>query len=411
MATRIRTLVIGAGQAGLAISRVLTALGHEHLVLDRGRVAQRWRTERWDSFRLLTPNWLTRLPGYRYRGPDPDGFMSGADVVRFFEGYAGSFGAPVRTGVSVTSVRRSGSHWLVQTDAGRIVADSVVVATGHHADTALPAVAAQVPATVTQLHTRRYRTPDRLPPGAVLVVGAGPSGQQVASELARAGRTVFLAVGRHRAMPRRYRGRDVYWWLDRAGVLDATAGSVSHRARQAPNGVLAGGRDLDLRRLVADGVIPTGRVRAVEGHRVRLADDLPQRLAEADQSALDLRAAIDAFATANGYDAPRSRPAPNGPAPWAERAPRSLYLRGDDIGTVVWATGFRRDYSWLHAPVFDARGEPVHRRGVSSAPGLFFLGLRWLHRRNSHTIDGVGADAAYLAGRITGVSQRLTDVA
>jgi putative flavoprotein involved in K+ transport len=411
MATRIRTLVIGAGQAGLAISRVLTALGHEHLVLDRGRVAQRWRTERWDSFRLLTPNWLTRLPGYRYRGPDPDGFMSGADVVRFFEGYAGSFGAPVRTGVSVTSVRRSGSHWLVQTDAGRIVADSVVVATGHHADTALPAVAAQVPATVTQLHTRRYRNPDRLPPGAVLVVGAGPSGQQVASELARAGRTVFLAVGRHRAMPRRYRGRDVYWWLDRAGVLDAAAGSVSAGARQAPNGVLAGGRDLDLRRLVADGVIPTGRVQAVEGHRVRFADDLPQRLAEADQSALDLRAAIDAFATSSGYDAPRSRPVPNGPAPWSERAPRSLYLRGDDIGTVVWATGFRRDYSWLHAPVFDARGEPVHRRGVSSAPGLYFLGLRWLHRRNSHTIDGVGADAAYLAGRITGVSQRLTDVA
>jgi putative flavoprotein involved in K+ transport len=245
------------------------------------------------------------------------------------------------------------------------------------------------------------------------VVGAGPSGQQIAGELARSGRTVFLSVGRHRPLPRRYRGRDVYWWLDRSGMFDRTVDSLGagKAPHVSPSAVLAGeDRDLDLRRLVSEGVIPTGRVRAVEGDRVVLADDLPERLAEADGSAREVRRSIDAFVTTNRIDAPQEAAADR-PAPWAERAPRRLYFRGDDISTVVWATGFRRNYSWVHAPVFDAAGEPVQRRGVTSASGLYFLGLRWMHRRNSNFIDGVGADAAFLAGRITGVAKPLTDVA
>jgi putative flavoprotein involved in K+ transport len=301
----------------------------------------------------------------------------------------------------------------VQTDAGRYVADNVVVATGHDSATAMPGFARQVPATVTQLHTRRYRNPDRLPPGGVLVVGSGPSGQQVAGELARAGRTVFLAVGRHRPLPRRYRDRDVYWWLDRIGVLRHTVDSLpAGRAGHTPNAVLAGeNRDLDLRRLVADGVIPTGRVASVDGNRITLARDLAARLEEADASADQARAAFDAYAEAHALQVPppeRRRPRPE---PWAHRAPRKLYFRSDDISTVVWATGFRRSFPWLHAPVFDAAGEPVHRRGVTNAPGLYFLGLRWLHRRNSHTIDGVGADAAFLARLIAGAARPLSDVA
>jgi putative flavoprotein involved in K+ transport len=377
-------------------------------------VAQRWRTERWDSFRLLSPNWLTRLPGFRYRGPDPDGFMTGSEVVGYLEAYARSFDAPVRTGVTVTAVHPAGSRWLVQTDTGRFVADNVVVCTGHYDATALPAFAAQLPATVTQLHTRRYRNPEQLPPGGVLVVGAGPSGQQVAGELARAGRTVFLSVGRHRPLPRRYRGRDVYWWMDRSGMLDRTVDSLGdgQAPHRSPSIVLAGeDRDLDLRRLVSDGVIPTGRLRSVEGNRVSLSDDLPDRLAEADAHARELRRKVDAFVRMCRLDAPREQRLPDDPPSWADRAPRTLSFRGDDISTVVWATGFRRDYSWLHAPVLDPAGEPAHRRGVTSSRGLYFLGLRWMHRRNSNFIDGVGADAAFLAGRITGVSQRLTDVA
>jgi putative flavoprotein involved in K+ transport len=330
-------------------------------------------------------------------------------VVRFFDAYARSFDAPVRTGVSVTGVRPYGERWLVETDAERFVADDVVVASGHQAGTSIPDFSRRLPPTITQLHTRRYRNPGQLPPGAVLVVGAGPSGQQIAGELARAGRTVFLSVGRHRALPRRYRGRDVYWWLDRTGMLDTTVDALpdGSTAHSAPNAVLSGeNRDLDLRRLVAEGVVPTGRVRAVEGHRVLLANDLPHRLAEADESAENLRSAVDAYARIHRLDVPPPEARATAPTPWAQRAPRALHLRSDDISTVVWATGFRRTFSWVNAPVFDASGEPVQRRGVTAARGLHFLGLRWMHRRGSHTIDGVGADAAYLAGRITGTAQR-----
>lgn len=402
MSNHVRTLIIGAGQAGLALSRCLTDRGHEHLLLERGRIAERWRSQRWDSFRLLTPNWLTRLPGYRYRGDDPDGFMTRSEVVEFFDDYARSFHPPVRSGVDVTGVEPAARGWLVRVD-GRAPyrADNVVIATGHYGRNYVPAeLAPRLPASVHQLHSSAYRDPAQLPDGAVVVVGSGPSGQQIADELAIAGRRVYLAVGRHRPRPRRYRGHDVYWWLDRMGMLDRTVDTLSSPAatRNAPSGVLAGeSRDLNLRRLAARGVVPTGRLVGVDGTRLSFAGDLPDRLAEADHSLEQVLTKIDEYIQRSGRAAPPSDHADPAPAPWAELAPRRLDLTQCRASTVIWATGYRRDYSWIDAPVFDADHEPVHRRGVTPAPGLNFLGLRWQYRRKSNLIDGVGADAEFLA--------------
>jgi putative flavoprotein involved in K+ transport len=390
----VPTVVVGAGQAGLALSRCLTARGLEHVVLERGTVAHSWRTQRWDSFRLLSPNWQTRLPGHRYTGPDPDGFMTGGQVVAFLEDYARSFAAPVRSGVTVRGIRPAGGGWLVDTTDGPLSAGNVVLATGDLAHPRIPALAAHLPRDLVQRHTSAYRNPAQLPAGAVLVVGAGPSGQQIA-----AGRRVHLAVGRHRCLPRRYRGHDAYWWMDRLGMLARTVDSLPTGPHRSPNAVLAGGvRDLDVRRLVAEGVTAHGRLLGVHRGTLSFAGDLPATLAAAEDNARRFRAAVDAHVAAHGPAVPvETVPAP-ADAPWIADAPRTLDL--DGVAAVVWATGFARDHRDVEAPVLDADGEPVHRRGVTAAPGLYFLGLRWQYRRNSSFVDGVGADAEHVADHI-----------
>jgi putative flavoprotein involved in K+ transport len=403
METSVETLIVGAGQAGLALSRYLTDLGRDHVVLERHRVAERWRSERWDSFRLLTPNWLTRLPGMSYDGADPDGFMTRAEVVAFFDTYARSFDAPVRTGVTVSRVSRESEHWVVETDAGRFVAANVVVATGHHDQPRVPEIGRTLPPHIAQLHSSRYRNPAQLPPGGVLVVGAGPSGQQIADELARSGRRVVIAAGRHRSLPRRYRGLDTYQWMDRLGAFERTVDDLPDPSvvRRAPAFVLAGGRDdLDLRRLVAAGAVPVGRLTGIDGSTVRFSDDLAATVAAADDNARRFRASIDDLVARMGLrvDDPEAPPRP--PGRWAATAPTRLHLDHDAVRTVLWATGYRRDFTWLHAPVLDTAGEPVQHRGVTPAPGLYFLGLRWMHRRSSDAIHGVGTDAAFLAEQI-----------
>lgn len=403
MTTRVETLIIGAGQAGLALSRHLTSLGSEHVIVDRGRVAERWRTQRWDSFRLLTPNWQLRLPGQAYTGDDPDGFMSRDQVVGFFDRYAQSFAAPVHSGVTVQRVRPGEHGWIVETSAERFAAANVVVATGYHDLPRIPQPCSQaMPASIAQYHTSDYRHPAQLPRGGVLVIGAGPSGQQIADELALTGRTVAIAVGRHRTLPRRYRGRDVHWWLEQMGAFERTIDSLPdpHAVRSAPSFVLAGGRfDLNLRRLVDHGVLPVGRLAGVLGQTVWFHDDLAANVTAADDNLRRFRAAVDEFVTRTGTDAGAPEPLPSR-SPWALAAPEQLHLNHVGIRSVIWATGHRRHYSWIHAPVFDDAGEPVQRRGVTDAPGLYFLGLRWMHRRGSDTIHGVGADAAHLAGII-----------
>lgn len=403
MDTRVETVIVGAGQAGLALSRHLTGRGRDHVVLERHRVAERWRSERWDSFRLLTPNWLTRLPGMAYDGADPDGFMARAAVVDFFEAYARSFDAPVHTGITVRRVRRDDDRWVVETDAHRWLAANVVVATGHHDLPRVPAMARALPARVTQLHTSRYRNPAQLPPGGVLVVGAGPSGQQIAEELARAGRRVVVAAGRHRTLPRRYRGVDAYRWMERLGAFDRTVDDLVDPAavRRAPAFVVAGGTDdLDLRRLAAAGVVPAGRLTGVDGTTVRFADDLEATVAAADDNVRRFRGAVDGLVARAGGAVGDPEPPPASPGRWVTQAPGRLDLGRDAVATVLWATGYRRDFTWLHAPVLDIDGEPLQHRGVTPAPGLYFLGLRWMHRRASDAIHGVGHDAAFLADQI-----------
>lgn len=400
----VKTIVIGAGQAGLALSSALTDAGEEHLLLERGQVAQRWRSERWDSFRLLTPNWQTRLPGYSYRGLDPEGFMGREQIVDFFDGYASSFAAPVRTGVAVLRAEQADDGWRLATSAGSFGAANIVVATGHYEVPRVPAViASRLSADVTQVMARDYRNPQTLPPGAVLVVGAGPSGQQIADELARAGRRVFIAVGRHRPLPRRYRGYDAYWWLDRMGALHRRVDSLPDpdAAANAPSVVLSGEReDLHLRRLVSHGVTALGHLSSVGGTMLHFADDLDRSLRDADAHAARFRAQVDAFAVEHRLHVPASAYVPAQLPRWAHEAPTTIDMIQAGISTVVWATGYRRDHTWIAAPVFSSTGAPVQNRGITPARGLMFLGLRFMHRRNSNFIDGVGADAVYLADSI-----------
>jgi putative flavoprotein involved in K+ transport len=394
MRTHRNTVVIGAGQAGLAASWWLVNRGVDHVVLERGRVAEKWRSQRWDSFTLLSPNWQTRLPGHAYFGPDPDGFMTGAETADFLADYARSFAAPVLSGVTVTRVRPGGDGWVVETSAGTFTASNVIVATGELATPHVPSMELPVPA----LHTSDYRNPDALPSGAVLVVGAGPSGQQIARELAAAGRRVHLAVGGHKTLPRRYRGHDTYWWMDRLGMLSRSVDTLpgGRPPRRGRNAVLAGGtHDLDVPTLAAAGVVVHGRLLDVQNGTARFGDDLAATLTAADANADRFRATVDAYVATHRYPVPVEAPRPHGPV---AEGPRALDL--GEIAAVVWATGFRRDYSWLSAPVLDAAGEPEHEHGITAAPGLYFLGLRWQSRRSSSFLDGVAADAEHVTAHL-----------
>ncbi len=401
----IDTIVIGAGHAGLAIRRCLTDRGVEHAVLERGRVAQRWR-DRWDSLHLLTPNWMTRLPGHAYRGGDPDGFMSRDEAVSFLEGYAGSFDAPVHEGVTVTAVRRSGEGFTVETDAGTYEAGNVVVATGHADLPTVPAsLADRLPRTIRQIHSSRYRNPADLPAGGVLVVGAGASGMQIAAELNDHDRFTVLAAGRHSHTPRRYRGRDMWWWLDAVGTLSATADSVPDvaAARRAVSLSLSGacgGADLDLGVLRRSGVMVTGRLASIDGTTIRFGDNLSADTARAHRTLVRLLDRCDIHAGTTGLYRelePASRPLP---VPPPARTVTELDLTQARIGSVVWCTGYRRAYPWLELHVIDDRGEILHHRGVTPEPGLYVMGLRFQWTRRSHFIDGAAADAEFIADHV-----------
>lgn len=398
---RIDTLVIGAGHAGLATSRCLTEAGRDHVVLDRGRPAESWRSARWDSLHLLTPNWMSRLPGWSYQGNDPEGFMPVAELVTYLENYASSFDAPVHPWTAVLQVRRDADGYRVDTTSGSWAARHVVVAAGPRPR--VPDIAAGLAPDVWQVHTNRYRSPRNLPSGGVLVVGASASGVQIAGELRRAGREVVLGVGQHTRLPRRYRGMDILWWLESIGALDRTVDDVSdvRRARREPSTQLASGRDLDLGILAELGVVVTGRLVAADGHRVRFAGDLPVTTAAADGRLRRTLAAIDEHVDGTGLAAEvlspdDIRPVRLGPGP------AELDLRAAGIGTVIWATGFDYRYPWLQVPVHDACGEIRQYRGVTQAPGLYTIGLRFMHRRNAQFIDGVRHDARAIVQHLTG---------
>ena len=395
---RTDTVVIGAGHAGLAVSRCLADREVPHVVLDRGRIGERWRTARWDGFRMLTPNWLSRLPGWAYAGPDPDGFMSAGDLVDHLVAYSGSFGAPVLEQTRVTRVEPAARGFTVRTDRGVWAARNVVVATGYHSYATVPDLAAGLTPDVAQTTAARYRSPAGLPEGGVLVVGASASGVQIAYDLVRGGRRVLLATGAHTRLPRRYRGRDILWWLDRVGALDRRVDdrvAVGEPSLQLVGG--SGPRGIDLGALQDAGVRLTGRLRGLRKEVAVFADDLADTVGSA-QARLDRTlTTIDRYAAASGTSlAPPDRP----PVVAVPATPSTVDLRRTGITTVVWATGYRPRYPWLAVPVLDHDGRIHHRRGVTQVPGLYAIGLRMQHRRNSTFVDGARHDATYLVDRI-----------
>jgi len=405
--SRVETLVVGAGQAGLAVSHCLAERGGDHVVVERGRVAERWRSARWDSLRLITPNWMSRLPGWSYPGPDPDGYMPASELVSYLQGYADSGAAPVREGTTVELIETCTTGLRVVTDQQTWLARNVIVATGTENRAFVPPVAGGLAPGVHQLTASCYRSPRQVPDGGVLVVGASASGVQIADELRRTGRTVVISVGRHSRLPRHYRGHDIQWWLHRTGVLDQRIDQMrdARSARRAPSLQLAGlcRHRVDLEALAARGVVLAGRLAAADGWSVNFADDLPATTSAAQARMDRLLRSIDAFIAnaliANGGTATGSTDTL--PAFTAPPGPARLDLRRAGITTVIWATGYRSAYPWLRVPVLDRHGEIDHRRGVTSVPGLYALGLRFLHRRNSSFVDGVGPDARFVAAHLT----------
>ena len=400
--------VVGGGQAGLSISYHLRERGIGHIVLEAERVGYEWRERRWDSFCLVTPNWQCRLPGFPYQGPDPDGFMTREQVVRYLEDYAAFVRPPLAEGVRVTRLRRAASGaFELATTAGALTADQVVVATGPYHGPAIPRLAERLPPAVTQLHSSRYRNPDALPDGAVLVVGTGQSGCQIAEDLHLAGRRVHLAVGGAPRVARFYRGRDCVAWLDEMGYYARNidefddAEAVRARANHYVTG-RDGGRDIDLRAFARDGMRLYGRLTGVVtgpgGTRLEFAGDLKENLDRADAVAESIKDAIDAHIAAHGIDAPHE--ARYVPVWEPDDPPRELDLAAAGITSVIWATGFTRDHRWIEVPVFDGRGRVAHRRGVTNCPGLYFLGLPWQYTWGSGRFEAVGRDAAFLADRI-----------
>jgi putative flavoprotein involved in K+ transport len=386
-------------------------------VLERGEVANSWRRERWDSFRLLTPSWLSRLPGLVYEGPDPDGYMTTGEVTGFIERFAAQSGAPVRTGTSVMSVQRAGDVYRVVTSAGEIRGRAVVIASGAFNRPAVPPLAAAVPASVAQVTPFEYRDPAGLPDGGVLVVGASATGVQLAAELRQSGRPVVLSVGEHTRMPRLYRGRDVLWWMDAAGVWDQRHDEIEDltRARRLPSPQLVGtpGRTtLDLNALTSMGVELVGRWAAVRDDRALFSGGLRNVFSLADLKLNRLLDTFDEWALTSGRDgefAPPERPEPT-------RVPASARLQLDlgrgEIRSVVWATGFRPDYRWLDVPVVDAKGQLRHEAGVVDSPGLYALGLPVLRRRRSTFMCGIEDDARAVIGHLAGhlaATSHLTD--
>lgn len=400
----VDTVVIGAGHAGLAVSRLLSALAHEHVVLERGRVGERWRSERWDSLHLLTPNWMTRLPGFSYRGPDPDGYLSAAAFADYLNRYASSFYAPVveQTTVEEVSRARPSRRYRVVTDRGTWQAKNIVVATGPHGTPHIPpAVRAGEPGPVEVVSAQDYRSPAQLPPGGVLVVGASSSGVQIAYELARADRSVILSVGRHTRMPRRYRGMDIFWWLEGTGRLARTIDDMpdATAARRETSLQLAGrngselfAQNLDLAVLQANGVRLAGRLERISGGRAWFRGDLDETVGAADRRMHRFLDAVDDHVRRAGLS--REVWEPVRPRPVELPTPAAcLNLRAQPIGTIVLATGYRPHHPWLHLPVTARDGSIEQYRGVTTAPGVYVVGQRFQHRRDSGFIDGARHDA------------------
>jgi putative flavoprotein involved in K+ transport len=397
---KIETLVIGGGQAGLTMSHQLKQRGLPHLVLERCRIAERWRSERWDGLIFQFPNWSVRLPDFPFPHDDPDAFSDTATIIKYIEAYAEFVAPPIRCGVAVTRLAQRDGTFIAETTDGTIAARNVVVATGPYQRNVIPDMLRDHP--VFQVHASDYKNPAQLPPGAVLVAGAGASGAQIAEELQRAGRRVYLSVARHRRLPRRYRGRDLIWWLAEMR-LDQMTPEERGSARLGP--VISGaygGRTIDFRNFAADGMILVGRIEAAQDGIIEIAPGLAESLVDGDLVYSTFLDTVDAYVKRRGIELPEDPAARTIVAdPPCVTAPLTrLDLATEGISSVIWATGYGVDFGWIDVPVLDERGEAVHHIGISEVPGLYFLGLQWLSKMNSSFLSGVGDDAAVLADHI-----------
>jgi putative flavoprotein involved in K+ transport len=402
-ASQVEAVIVGGGQAGLAVSYYLRAFGVEHVVLERGRVGESWRSARWDSFTLVTPNWMNRLPGYQLADGAAREFLPREQVVDLLDGFAR--GLPVQTGTEVLSVDVGDGGYDVVTEAGRMTARAVVVASGGQRRPVIPGLASALSADIHQTHAGYYRRPDALPPGAILVVGSGQSGMQIATDLVLGGREVSLATSQVARVPRRYRGRDVHEWGVELGLYDQSAEAVRDPAEfRRPHPMLSGahgGQTLSYQQLARDGVRLLGRLAGADGHTLSFGPDLPQNIEHADQGAAQFRRLVDEYVAQAGIAAP---PPDTDPAeragPASGKTPRTLNARAEQISTVLWCTGFGPDTSWLRVPVRRPDGTIEHARGVTAFPGLYVAGHPWLSNRGSGLLYGVAADAARVAQHI-----------
>jgi putative flavoprotein involved in K+ transport len=394
----VDTAVIGGGQAGLSTSFLLARHGVEHIVLERGRIGETWRTERWDSFRLNTPNSYLQLPGHQYAGDDPDAFLTRDETVAYLESYANAANGNVQTGTDVVSLRaRPGSGFELETRTGTVAAKKVVVATGSFRRPTPVAAAGKV----FQLHARDYRNPEQLPRGSALVIGSGQSGCQIAAELNASGRDVYLSIGRCPSLPFTYRGRWIYDWLVDVGMMDDTVDTLpSPTARLAGNPTVASADVAHLvapRRLAREGVTLIGRVETLEDACSVIRADANERLSEAAQFDATFKQRLDEYIATRGIDAPEEGDSTDeGAVPELTE----LDLRTAGVTSVIWANGYRPDYGWIDLPVFDDEGWPVHKRGVTQVDGLYFVGVHWLHKRKSALLLGVGEDAEHIVSTI-----------
>lgn len=411
----VDVVIIGAGHSGLAMSYCLAARSIDHVILERGEVANTWRHERWDSLRLLTPNWLSRLPGYGYSGNDPDGFMNMTDVIEFLSGYAKHSAAPVETTTTVISVQPHFDGYRVVTDRGQWSCRAVVVASGAFSIPIVPAISGAIPKQIAQITPNRYRNPAQLEPGGVLVVGASATGLQLADEIQRAGHHVTIAVGEHVRMPRTYRGHDIQWWMHMTGLHDTRYDAVDDlvRARHVPSPQLIGSRQIpifDLNTLTAKGVRLAGRLVGIRDGKAQFSGSLRNVCALADLKLERLLRGIDRWIDENGYSFRGDEREAFLPTNVDSAPVLNANLTGSDIRTIVWATGFRPDYSWLNVPAVDHKGQLRHDGGVLDVPGMYVMGLPFMRRRKSSFMHGAEDDArdisAHLAGYLDMVARR-----
>ncbi|WP_375497568.1 MSMEG_0569 family flavin-dependent oxidoreductase [uncultured Jatrophihabitans sp.] len=400
MTTRIPVVIVGGGQAGLAVSWYLKRDGIEHVVLERDTLMHTWADARWDTFCLVTPNFQCRLPGYAYDGAEPDGFMIRKEILEWLAGFVASFDPPVHEHTTVTSVRSVEGGFDVRTIDDNYLAERVVIATGGYHTPQIPRIGERLPSGVEQVHSSAYRNPEALPDGPVLVVGTGQSGAQIAEDLLLAGRQVHLAVGRAPRFARRYRGRDVIAWLEDTGHYDkpVTDKPVEERTQDKTNHYVTGrdgGRDIDLRAFAQQGMTLHGRLLDVADGALCFDADLERSLDGADEVYNGINHLIDEFIAGQGIETPDG-PSTYHPV-WRPYGYRGSRLPAADLAAVVWATGFTRDYRWLHVPVFDGAGHPQHVRGVTPVPGVYFVGLPWQHTWGSGRFAGVDIDAAHVA--------------